>query len=73
MLRIDQSKIPCKRVGGTIPRSTYGRKLPSSWMVKPSIRWLRVYVMQYGNAGTPYVIINGREMFFESEVFEERN
>ena len=37
--------------------SGYGRKIPTSRMVKlPGInRWRRVYVCIYGNAGTAYV------------------
>ena len=37
--------------------SGYGGKIPSTWMVRlPGDKiWRRVYVAQYGNAGTAYV------------------
>jgi len=41
----------------------YGRKLPTPYMVRISNRWHRVYVMNYGNAGSSYVVINGKEHF----------
>ena len=41
----------------------YGHKLPTPYMVRISNRWHRVYVMNYGNAGSSYVIRNGKEHF----------
>lgn len=36
--------------------SGYGGKIPTRFMVKYNHRWHRVYMMQYGNAGTPYIV-----------------
>lgn len=33
----------------------YGAAIPSRYMVKYNGRWRRVYVRQYGNAGTAYI------------------
>jgi hypothetical protein len=35
--------------------SGYGRRIPSRYMVRHNGRWRRVYVCQYGNAGTAYI------------------
>ena len=37
----------------------YGAKLPTRYMLKAGGQWRRVYVMQYGNSGSPYVIVQG--------------
>jgi hypothetical protein len=37
----------------------YGRKLPTPYMLRVGTRWHRVYVMNYGNAGSTYVLIGG--------------
>lgn len=44
----------------------YGSKIPTRYMLKLDGRWHRVYVMQYGNSGTPYVIHRGRTSILES-------
>jgi len=41
------------RSGRTV--SGYGRKLPTSYQVKWEGRWRRVYVAQFGNAGSAYI------------------
>lgn len=35
--------------------SGYGRRIPTEHMVKHDGRWRRVYVCQFGNAGTAYI------------------
>ena len=49
---------PAKKID--LPRSGrtatgYGSRIPSPWMVKLHGRWRRVYVAQWGNAGTAYI------------------
>jgi hypothetical protein len=36
----------------------YGSKIPTQHMVKWHGRWRRVYVVCWGNSGTPYVVVN---------------
>jgi hypothetical protein len=36
-------------------QSGYGKRLPTPYLVKFNGRWRRVYVAQYGNAGTAYI------------------
>jgi hypothetical protein len=36
--------------------SGYGNKIPSEWLVKVGGRWHRVYVIQYSNAGSAYIL-----------------
>lgn len=52
------------------PRSNsatgYGRKLPTPYMLQtrgPSPVWRRVYVVNYGNAGSSYVSVKGKMHF----------
>lgn len=46
----------------------YGRKLVSPYKLTPlDGRERRVYVMNYGNSGSAYVIIGGREVFLDSD------
>jgi hypothetical protein len=39
--------------------SGYGRKLTTTHRVKVDGRWHRVYVCQYSNAGTAYIVKGG--------------
>lgn len=74
---LDPSLILEKKQTETPPnrsRSGYGSKLPTSWMLKlkandprfPSTRWHRVYVIQYSNAGSSYIIQDGKKLFLGS-------
>lgn len=47
--------------------SGYGRKVPTRYMVQLGKRWHRVYMMQYGNSGSAYVIRKGQTLFLETE------
>jgi len=47
--------------------SGYGPKIPTRYRVKyGDNRWRRVYVMQYGNAGSAYILKEGKELFIDS-------
>lgn len=57
------------RSGQTV--SGYGAKIPTPWRVRyvgPNGRdyWHRVYVMQYGNAGTPYIVVRGESLVLDT-------
>jgi hypothetical protein len=39
--------------------SGYGAKIPSARMVYIDGRWRRVYVTQYGNAGSAWILVKG--------------
>ena len=41
----------------------YGPKIPTAYMFRISNRWHRVYVAQYGNSGSAYVIIKGQDHY----------
>lgn len=45
----------------------YGGKIPTRYMLKLNKRWHRVYMMQYGNSGSPYVLIGGVEHLLRSD------
>jgi hypothetical protein len=47
--------------------SGYGPAIPTRHRIKLSDnRWRRVYVMQYGNAGTAYVNVNGMQRVLDN-------
>ena len=46
-------------------RSGYGGKIPTSVMINYDGRWHRVYVMQYSNAGTAYIIQGGQNLILD--------
>lgn len=45
----------------------YGVKIPSRYMLRYGNRWYRVYVAQYGNTGTPYVIVTGHKLALDTD------
>ncbi len=52
----------------TSPVTTaYGAKIPSRYMINYLGRWRRVYVMQYANSGSAYVIVGGEDVFLDSD------
>lgn len=47
--------------------SGYGGKIPTRYLVRYAGRWRRVYAMQYGNAGSVYLVVNGRDTFLDTD------
>lgn len=45
----------------------YGGKIPTRYMLRIGKRWQRVYMMQYGNAGTAYVRTKDGDRVLEVE------
>ena len=59
--RVTAVKQTCIPASG-ITRTGYGPKLATSWLLQlDGRRWQRVYVMQWSNLGTPYVVIAGKK------------
>lgn len=57
-----QTKTPINR-----SRSGYGNKLPTSWELQlQDKRWRRVYVIQWSNAGSAYILVKGEMLFLGS-------
>lgn len=55
-------------------RSGYGKKIPTRYMIKyesgkkyESNHWRRVYVMQYANSGSAYILIRRKIVFLDSK------
>ena len=55
------------RTPGTPEYRTYGPKLRSRYMVHYLGRWRRVYIMQYGNAGSLYITVKGEDLFLDTD------
>jgi hypothetical protein len=68
---LDPSRVTDQRQGEP-PRNPYrgegyGPKIPSSWELQiDGKRWHRVYVMQWSNMGTPYVLVKGQQLLLGS-------
>ena len=45
----------------------YGPKLPTRFMVQYGGRWRRVYMAQYGNAGTAYIVHGGMDLVLDAD------
>lgn len=57
--RVKAVKETCVPCSGTT-RTGYGPKLATPWLLRiDGKRWHRVYIMQWSNAGTAYIIIRG--------------
>lgn len=51
---------------GYVSVTGYGPKVPGPWMIRyvgddGRRRWHRVYFMVYGNSGSAYIIVGGRD------------
>lgn len=44
----------------------YGRKIATDWEVRVGGKWHRVYVVQFSNAGSAYVVRGGRDLYLGS-------
>jgi hypothetical protein len=44
----------------------YGSKLPTRYMVQYAGRWHRVYMAQWGNAGTAYIVHGGQDLVLDT-------
>lgn len=54
-----QTKAPPNRY-----RSGYGAKIPTSWLLRlKGGRWHRVYVVQFSNMGSPYILKGGKAFY----------
>jgi len=43
--------------------SGYGKKIPTSYMVKHASKWRRVYCCVYSNIGSIYIVSQGHTIF----------
>jgi len=43
----------------------YGSKIPTAYMLRYAGRWYRVYVMQYSNSGTAYILVKGEQLILD--------
>jgi hypothetical protein len=46
--------------------SGYGSAVPTQHMIRYAGTWRRVYAMVYGNSGTPYVKVRGRDVVLDA-------
>ena len=58
--------LPWQLAGRTYTATGYGAKIPSSKCVRVNGRLRRVYVTQYGNAGSAWIILNGERRYLRS-------
>ena len=64
---LDPARITSKRQ--TTPplhrsASGYGSKIPTQWLLQlDGKRWHRVYVVQWSNSGSAYIVVRGERQF----------
>jgi hypothetical protein len=66
--RINDAKITEAPVNRNV--TGYGPKIPTRYMVRVGTRWHRVYVAQYGNSGSAYVRLEGKDFYLSNGVEE---
>ena len=52
-------EMPYHKAGLTWTVTGYGKKIPSRHMIQYRGKWRRVYVTQYGNAGSAWIMVDG--------------
>ena len=68
----DPTKVTDVRSEDTAPNygrtvSGYGGKIPTRHMIRYGNRWHRVYVMQYSNSGTAYIVAGGQDLILDTD------
>lgn len=66
--RINDAKITEAPLNRSV--TGYGPKVPTRYMVRIGTRWHRVYMAQYGNSGSAYVVLEGSDHYLSSGVSE---
>ena len=58
---------------GKIAITGYGGRIPTRYKVRYGAqnRWYRVYMMQYGNAGTAYITVAGKDLVLDTDTEHE--
>jgi len=54
--------LPYQQTGLMYTASGYGKKIPTSYMIKYNNRWHRVYSCIFSNSGTNYIIVKGERI-----------
>jgi len=60
--RVADEPMPHHKAGLSWTASGYGKKIPTTKVIYLRGRRYRVYVTQYSNAGTAYIVYQGREV-----------
>lgn len=66
--RVSDAKITEAPVNRSV--TGYGPKIPTRYMVRIGTRWHRVYMAQYGNSGSAYVRLEGKDFYLSNGVEE---
>lgn len=46
----------------------YGSKIPMRYMIRYLGYWRRVYMVNFGNSGSLYVLVKGKKVFLDSDI-----
>jgi hypothetical protein len=64
---LDPARVTAKRQTDAPPnrsRTGYGSKIPTAWLLQlDGKRWHRVYVVQWSNSGSAYVLSRGKPLY----------
>jgi hypothetical protein len=70
MKYLEESKVKAVRLSNPPKHNyiSYGKKIPTSWKILLNDNiWRRVYVIQYSNAGSAYILIKKEKFFLSFE------
>lgn len=68
--RVKVKALPWQEMGLSYTASGYGKKIPTRYMVHLGGRWRRVYVTQYSNAGSAWVVESGKRVHVDFDTQE---
>lgn len=69
--RIECQPLPWQKAGQQQTASGYGAKLTSTHIVRlPSGKTRRIYITQYGNAGSAWIVLSGQKLFLLDSDFD---
>ena len=68
---LDPSLVQDRKCTGATPmygrnKDGYGVEIPSSHMLKVGNRWRRIYITQFSNAGSAWIILNKEKYYLEN-------
>lgn len=69
--RTDPALVRGTRVDSDYPANPYlhgyGEKIPTRYRIQyQTLHWRRVYVVQWGNVGSPYILHGGTPLFLDA-------
>ena len=59
---VKEKLLQWQRLGLSYTRSGYGKKIPTTKVIKYQNRWYRIYCCIFSNIGTAYILVKGESI-----------